>query len=222
MENNKGEADTVDLTEQAFIRAWNHLSINYIVAAALLSRRSYELESEAYRPASQELILEYQSYVLGAVVSSAAFLEATINEFFAGAADADFQGQLAPFLGVGATETLGELWKTDTFERGSGVLLKFQVALMTLGKQRFDRGGQPYQDVHLLISLRNTLLHYKPAWVYGGTPERPRALVSALGTKFALNPLFPPQNPLFPDRLLSHGCAAWAVATCLAFTDEFF
>jgi hypothetical protein len=73
-------------------------------------------------------------------------------------------------------------------------------------------------------------MHYKREWVtvrngeeawnneetFAGKFER------LLRNKFPENPFARKNQPFFPDRLMGHGCAEWAVLTSLSFTDEFF
>lgn len=39
--------------------------------------------------------------------------------------------------------------------------------------------------------------------------------------KFELSPFLPDGDTFFPKRVMSHGCAAWAVRTAVLFRDVF-
>ena len=115
---------------------------------------------------------------MGAIFTSVAFLEATVNEFFADAAD-DLPG-LREFgiLKKSGTATrvlkgidnqlvnrLGKLWKLGVPRRAPySILNKFEVALALADKEPFDQGAKPYQEVKLLVTLRNEWIHYEPGW----------------------------------------------------------
>jgi hypothetical protein len=164
------------------------------------------------------LHVKQNAYVTGAVLASVAFLEATINEFLAGAADSIPGGadELPPSL----TALLGDMWKLPLPRMP--MLEKFQLALTVARKQPFDKGAQPYQDVHLLIALRNQLVHYQPSIVITYSAIDPSAVVQPkIAGKFARNPLFPSDVESL-DKYLGHGCARWAALSSLAFADEFY
>lgn len=87
--------------------------------------------------------------------------------------------------------------------------------------------GPPYQDVDLLIKLRNALIHYEPESIISisDIPDKPvteHKFEKRLQYKFKLNPLTGPGNPFYPDKVLGHGCCEWAIKNCISFTDEFF
>ena len=102
---------------------------------------------------------------------------------------------------------------------------KFQIALALTRKPSFKSGRNPYQDVKLLVELRNALIHYVPEWVAAAQAE-PEAEAAhkfekKLRRKFLPSP-FMGNNPYFPDKCLGHGCAKWGVDSALKFTDKFF
>ena len=90
-----------------------------------------------------------------AILFSAMALEAFIAEF---AINCRIAGKLS-----------GKQWQTDLSAiideaesyRGSPKL-KFLLAKAVMPGKSFDKGGQPYQDLHLLFSLRDSIVHAKP------------------------------------------------------------
>jgi hypothetical protein len=94
----------------------------------------------------------------------------------------------------------------------------------------FDENDPVFSDIRHLVEIRNYLMHYKREWVtvqngkevrisdetYAGKFEK------LLKNKFPENPFARKNQPFFPDKLLGHGCAEWAVLTSVKFTDEFF
>lgn len=72
------------------------------------------------------------------------------------------------------------------------ILEKFQIALALCGRAEFAKGKNPYPDVHLLIQLRNALVHYTPEWVTTVSESDPdevtiQELEKKLKRKFSLN-----------------------------------
>lgn len=161
-----------------------------------------------------------------------------MNELYADAADDSHLAEIMRSIGEGyAMEMpkdvrglLAGLWGTERFHMGARTLEKYETALRMAGAAGFDRGVQPYQDVALLIRLRNALIHFEPQSHHEGENE-PTQFEVRMSGKFPLNPLAaPPINPLgkdplqpfLPDKCLGYGCAMWALKSSVAFTEEFF
>jgi hypothetical protein len=208
-----------------------YLSEYHIQTAAYFARQSAKMESAHRGQSWRELhesgaFAEHRAYVTGAVFAAVAFLEAMINELFADTADENTAGPVKQ-LPSDARALMRNMWRYRSFRNGS-TLNKFQTALDLTGKEQLNTGQQPYQDVHLLIRLRNRLIHFEPEWIAAGQPatqSEQHEVEQELLTKFPFNPLMPPEpteeHPFYPDKCLSHGCAKWAVTSSLAFADEF-
>src|SRR5215217_2499843 len=204
------------------VRTWTPLSLSYIFAADRFAKKSAELERQ-YADQGGAIVMfgtdvfeEHRGYVIGAIFSSVAFVEATINELFANAADSEVPAAIAQVSGP-ARSLLAELWQQGVDQQNT--LLKYQTALISLGKAPFDSDRQPYQNVFLLIHLRNKLMHYKTEWSVAGLHPIERRLRG----RFTENPFVPvdASNTIYPDRCLSHGCAKWSVKSSLAFVEKF-
>jgi hypothetical protein len=101
----------------------------------------------------------------------------------------------------------------------ASVLTKYETALLLKGAPEFDRGKEPYQDVNLVIKLRNALVHYKPMWE---PMDQTQGIEKLLKDKFPPNPLQESAETYLPNRCLGYGCAKWSVRSVLAFMHEFF
>jgi hypothetical protein len=164
--------------------------------------------------------IKHRAYVLTAVISAACFVEAMVNELFQDAHDSHGttgDGYIAP-LSSRTRESMGEWWESSGqgFEK---VLEKYQLLLDFAGKPRLDKGKQPLQDAHLLVDLRNTLVHYRPETIAADVVHR---LYTRLHPKnFADNALMAGSgNPWWPDHALGAGCAEWAYGAGKALTDR--
>lgn len=162
--------------------------------------------------------IEHRAYVLSAVLHAAAFVEAMVNELFQDAADdygVDGDGYIAP-LGPRARELMREWWIASGggFDR---VLDKIQLLLVFAGAQKFDRGARPLQDMALVLSLRNALLHFKPESVVADVDHR---FAKSLRGRFADNAMISGSgNAWWPDHALGAGCAQWAFDSAKATAD---
>ena len=119
-----------------------------------------------------------RTYVSAALLSSAAALEAFINEAFlhdGGPLRTQINNFDTYFWGTNAKK--GVEWKR--------VLDKYNEALRILQMPAFKKSGKAYSDADCLIGFRNVLVHFKPQW----DPPRNdvKRLVRRLNGRFALS-----------------------------------
>jgi hypothetical protein len=158
-------------------RQFAHFSVYHLIAGIEFALRSRGLEYDG-NPANEGV---NRSHVLAAVVSAVGFLEATINEFFLLAAD-----DSAQLFGYTRSDiaALKAVWDENT-ER-LNILQKYQLALAVCMRPAFDKGVNPYQDAATVVTLRNTIVHYKEGWRLFG---QELAIERQLKGKFRENPL---------------------------------
>lgn len=158
----------------------------------------------------------HRAYVVGTIMTSVASVEANINEFYLDAVD----NHLGAILNRNQQSLLAELWRPIEGKRVR-TLEKYQIALAAICATKFDISRPPYQDVSLLIDLRNMLVHFKPEW--DNALKEHKKIEDKLRGKFSLNPFWlEGDNPFFPFKCLSHGCANWAVRSSMDFILDFF
>jgi hypothetical protein len=196
-----------------------YFSRYHIWAAAYFARASGDIEKDR----ESGFHLDHRAFVTGAIIESVSFLEAAINELFTDAAENRHTPAWTGALSAGVLKQLGSMWE---FVSNKPILDKYQTALVLAGKKAYDRGAAPYQDVALLIQLRNRLVHFRPESLTAGVPSDPTE-IHPVGKR--LQRKFPPNrlmehagNPYFPDKCLGHGAATWAVGSSLKFADDFF
>jgi len=210
---NLGLKETVNISSRLY------LSLQHIQSAALFARYSGRIEGEYDGNFSGELLTEYLAYVTASIFTAIAFLEARINEFFADAGEKYSENPLDS-----DTKKLLAKWESISKDYRIKMMDKFDIALMVAGKPIFNRGEKPAQDVALVVRLRNILTHYEPEWINDITKALPmvatkkKPIKSLLG-KFPISPLMDEKNPY---KFLNYACAQWAVASSLAYSDEFY
>lgn len=192
----------------------SHLSGYLASSAALFSRQSYVLEQLDASSIQETHRMEHRSYSMGAVIFSAAYLEASINELYLTAIDRN--RNIFPLELLNLAETMDHVWQD--VERME-VLTKYQVALTLARAAPFPKGEPPFQTAHALLRLRNALAHHKPEW--NTELEEHQKLEERLAGKFKESAFAHPTQTFFPHRCLGHGCAAWSVSTALGFYTEF-
>jgi hypothetical protein len=208
--------DSAEAFGVASVRMRTYYSLHHIRAAAHFARLSKAVEQSYSGKFRDELFNEHRAYITGSILSAVSFLEATINELFADASE--HSGEYVQQLDAEIVHLLENVWQFSKIEQ-LPVLDKYQLALTLAKAEMFDKGASIYQNVQLLITLRNTLVHYKPEWV--GKDEPLRNWRRQLQAKnFSLNPMMP-HNPFFPDQCLSYGCAKWSFESSLLIVREF-
>lgn len=218
--------ETVHIKDSISIKIRKYFSIQHIQSAALFAMHAYSIEKNYDGVFSDELFSHHSSYVTGSILSSVFFLEATINELFADTLEP--HSQIVKKLNQATIQLMVKMWKLGVPKTANfKILQKYQIALELAQKKIFDAGAQPYQDVNLLVKLRNDLVHYEPESVKSPSsddfgPADIHRYEKMLSGKFLANPLTGQGNPFYPDKCLGHGCAEWAVNSSVKFVDDFF
>ena len=209
------------MDEPAFVAMRQYFSGQHLSAAALCARNARAIERS--KAGATGDVPEHRSYVIGSVLFSVASLEAAINELFTDASEANL-GKLRP-VDEHVIKRMGEMWllgipRTARYP----VAEKYAIALALTGTPPFDNGAEPWQSVVKLVTLRNALIHYEPEWAPVDSTKKAgdeHRFEKKLTGMFPINPLVPNANPFYPDKVLGHGCAAWAVRSSMAFMDSF-
>ncbi len=148
-----------------------------------------------------------QALVIGAILTSVAFLEATLNATW------DDLGKLnglprSWFRRRRNLARLAELGLPDNLRLP--LLARFDLTLAITNSKPLDPAAGPYQDVQGLIWLRNAISHRKPEWELVDTAGG-RTLVGNLERrlhgKFRQDRHWKGSPAFFPDRCLSSDCA---------------
>lgn len=217
------------LTARASIARWTMLSPTHIRAAALAARRVHQIEQdESNRRAKgislpndefQAIFHEHRVHAVIAMIESVAFLEATINEFLAAVVGERVEYRDTVTLTPAVRTKLKVYWK---FHVRGDLLKKYQATLELIELPQFEKKKTPYRGVQGLIDFRSALVHYKPKLM---TDEElhdiEKTLRDVSKVSFGPNPLVP-ENNFYPDRVLHHASAKWAVKTSLDFADAFY
>ncbi|MGH7695849.1 MAG: hypothetical protein ACRENH_12750, partial [Gemmatimonadaceae bacterium] len=191
-----------------------------IGSARFFAQRARAVEDRALQDHGKQgasaagVLVRHRSYVSGAILSAAAFLEASINELYLelhGLKSGEGTRLPRRVLAV-----LGRFW--SDIERAP-VLHRYQVVLMVADAERFDERRAPFQDADSLMKLRDALVHFRPEGPE--TRRRLRTLEQRLRNRFEPSPLAPADSDWFPDQCLSAGSAEWAVQSADEFTGEF-
>jgi len=195
-----------------------YFSSYYLWAATKFTKVSGEIEDSLVGKSSFNV--EHRAYVTAAILCAVAFLEAAINEVFQDAFD-EHTSYVAS-LGSETRALMKDYWEiTEEYKKSTiNILGKYQLALSLARVAKFAEGKYPYQEVLLLVKLRNELVHYKPKSLGGDSIH---SLQKNLQGKFSENRLMAGSgNPFFPDKCLGTGCAQWALDSSRNFADEFF
>jgi hypothetical protein len=96
-------------------------------------------------------------------------------------------------------------------------LTRYQIILHILNKRPLSEGAQPWQDMALLVRLRNELIHYKSKW--GKEMDRQKLFKALKHMRLPKPPFVPLNASFFPHLFLGAGSSVWAVRTSVAFIN---
>jgi hypothetical protein len=137
-------------------------------------------------------------YTASVIILAQASLESYINEFFFMQRQFPAQPIEAKYaeLGLNPFSLIEDKWYN---------------APLLFGDKTFDRGAEPFQSFALLVSLRNTLVHYDPEFL---TPmEFPSSKIESLKSKFTFSY---PGSADWTSQILNLECARWGLSTVKA------
>jgi hypothetical protein len=185
----------------------------HLLAAGYFVAMEKRIESRGAAAVGSEGMTRHRACVTGAIVSSVAFLESSINELYLEFALAGDDGSPIPTRAHTQLETL---WPSA---EGASLTLRYQVALQSVDAERFNEKRTTFKNVERLIELRDALVHHQPE--RHDERQRHQSLQRRLRTCFAPNTLLHAHARWFPDLCLGAGCATWALKSAQAFSDDF-
>ncbi|WNG83791.1 hypothetical protein C6A86_009115 [Mycobacterium sp. ITM-2016-00316] len=183
----------------------------HIRAARLMASQCRERERAVLEMRRGELpTVDYdaESYAVCAIVESAAFLEARVNEIWFAATEpirASASQRLAGLEDkqVDAIRDLAEREGSDRLP----VIDKLDQTLICATGRGIEKGRRPAQDVRGLVKLRDAFVHFKPKLQWDNEAH---ALQKRLIQLVPPNPLMQGAKPWFPHHVLCAGVAQWA------------
>lgn len=208
------EADHADASDSQAPTTIASLYRSHLFAARHFADLACELEKRHEGTSDPDILGQHRAYVTGAILSAVAFLEASINELYL-----EVQDHLVNGSNGGKRRVLAvpaHFWSAGA---RPPVLHKYQLALVVADAEPFDENRAPFRDADGLVALRDALVHSRPEW--RDSHGRRQNLERRLRAKFRHNGLMSEQDPEFPDRLLSAGCAEWAIRIAERFSVAF-
>lgn len=234
-----------------------NLSVSFLKSATRLAKKSskIEMKNKEWYPHPNldlknnkknnkkvcELAEETECYSIASVVYAVMFIEAYINEIFCKAKFEKTDDCFSLLSDRIIVERLANLWEIDMQTPNQSksttysilddlkptILEKYQLALTVSDKELFHTGENLYQNIKILIDLRNAIVHYKPerwgndietsnGWQHNKLQNKLRGKITTI------NPFIEEtNNPFFPDKCFGYGCAKWAVQSSVEFVKEF-
>ena len=128
----------------------------HLHAAGYFVAMARRIESRGTAAVGSEGMTRHRACVTGAIVSSVAFLESSINELYLEFQRAGDDGSPTPTRAHTQLETL---WPSA---EGAPLTLRYQVALQSVDAERFNERRSTYKNVERLLELRDALVHHQP------------------------------------------------------------
>lgn len=164
--------------------------------------------------------IEHRAHVVSSIVASVGFLEAMVNELYQDAVDGHGADAYVTSLPAGCRQAMVDFWQATAFGRSVETIEKYERLFEFARAAMLDRGGQLYEDVGIVIRLRNIIVHYLPENLSAAAEAHD--MERRCRTKnFAENALMVDSgNPWWPDKALGYGCAKWAHRSVKALADH--
>ncbi len=199
----------------------DYMAVHHLWAAQRWARLCDEAESTLVADGNNEIDFGHRSLAVAAIMSSVAFLEAFINEFYADAASPSSVAYRTEGVSATVLTQVAQSWSDHKtpgqLDRVPKVLRFYRHALDCAQAPEFDTRGDPYQSAVLLIQFRNTLVHFVPETHAHDSVHR---LETGLRGRFAENRQTISGVPWYSTRALGSGCAQWAYKAAMALVDD--
>lgn len=223
--------DRLPVTDQAGFAHRVTLYRLHLQSAVLFARQAHDCEERAKvvtNPMGDPIFEAHQSYIIGAIFASVAFVEALINEFFIAATERRTDPEsLVAHLDAGSRHSVAQWWAKDQNQQAP-MLKKYHAALLQAGKQGFEAETPRhslYTQVDALRQFRNGFVHHKARMIPASVGYLEKATVETiLQAHVAFDPLSGSgaSEAAYPVKYLSYSCARWAVTTSRLFVVLFF
>ncbi len=202
-----------------------YFSNTHIKSAAIFAKEAEKIELQSqktdYIIAGELERNSHTSYVVSSVIMSVAYLEGFINEIFVLLDYESTERYAESFIksiDFNQRQQLSQLWHREV--KKYRTLEKYDYLLNYIKNETLNRVSKIYQNVDILIKLRNYFIHYQPERIY----DSERYIVKIgqkLKGKFPNNFTAPDHSPFFPYKCISYGCAIWGLNSVLDFTEVF-
>lgn len=222
--SNLSGSTSIEFKSSGTLSVKSHASGTLWWAAGYFANECKKVETEhqaAFFPngkwqAVDLVVARHQSYAVSSVMQAFNSMEALINEFY-GELESDGRSVAKAF----APQVRIDLIKQDLKKcRKKSPLAKYNVALHSAGKPKFDEGKGLGQEFNSLRELRNAMTHYRPEW--SDRLDEHSDLETRLKSKFPQSALMPVAGMAwFPNRCFGAGSAAWALDVSERFVREF-
>lgn len=180
---------------------------------------------------------KHRAYCINSIISTACFLEATINHLYWEMWDGldrinndndaihypDAQEYRQNVIRSERAPPQGQK-KLSNRRKQAGIIGNYNIFLDLNDFAEFDKDTAPAEPVERVLDIRNELVHFSPRWVQGGGKdytENEYGFENSLKGRFKLNPLMPTGNAFFPDQSLGYGCAEWSARVSEGFVSHF-
>ena len=187
--------------------------MQFLDGASLFAQEAASIEANP-ADVSEEMRVRHRAFVSAAVMQAVAALESEASEILihgpghhlgSNGVDLAARDFLAPVADM-----------VDSLP----VLERFEKVLHLTRKPVMDRGAGPYQNMALVVKLRNEITHFKSLW--GSELDRQKLVHQLRDKHFARPPFVSEHSLFFPHQVLGSACATWSVTSAVAFLTDFY
>lgn len=145
-------------TARAEIHFRHSFTAQYLISSAIFAKRSAQIEEANPESADDATQTEHRGLVISAIMLCVAAVEAESAELTMYGPGHHLGSNRTDANAHGLLEPLAE------FIDNQSALDRYNIILHLLRKQPLCMGEQPWQDMEILVRLRNELIHYKSKW----------------------------------------------------------
>lgn len=228
------------LVHMANVRATTTLVTDHFDNAKLYRDQAQRIEA-IYSPDHPNKIphedkRKHRAASMNSVISTACFLESTINALFWKFQDDHHrleQDEDAIHFPerpeyrqavIEAQESDSNGTSLSERRKRAGIIGQYNIFLDVIGENQFSKDETPLEPVDRVLDIRNELVHFESRWIEGGEKDHTGneyGFEESLQGRFDLNPLMASGNAFFPDQCLGYGCAEWSFRVSRGFVHHF-
>jgi hypothetical protein len=197
------------MTGRAIMTVRRNFAGVHLISAVRAAKRAHAVESDNDTTTFGDWYTEMMEAVPVAIVMSGASLEASANELL----EDILQGRVSLSVSSGMKKFVEEL-KAD---RSGNSLGKFQRIAWIFDKIP-DKGCAAWQNAQILVSARNSLMHFRPTFESSEQEDNQESEVAkGLKGRVPVSPVHRSSPLVFPHSFMTYGCAKWAVTSVREF-----
>ncbi len=186
----------------------HNFAYQHMHSAIEFRNQTYKIEEDNKNEKFGYFFELIRTYVSGCIFFSVASVEANINEIICDIIENKIK--------------LGEFEKKKIIEINDreSTLKKYEIILNEVMKFELSKDKEIYQNMKILIDVRNAFTHFKPEWE--SNQKWHDKIGRKLSGKIKMTPYIEDSSPIFPMRCMTYDFCCWSTISSYNFMKEIF